>query len=90
MVQLEAMTCGKPVVSTNLRSGVPWVNRHNETGLVVEPGDVEGLADALTRLCRDAALRERLGAAGRARVLRDFTLDAMAARTASVYREAVA
>ena len=90
MVQLEAMTCGKPVVSTNLRSGVPWVNVHGETGLVVEPGDAEGLADALTRLLNDADLRERLGAAGRARVLRDFTLEAMAASTASIYREAVA
>jgi glycosyltransferase involved in cell wall biosynthesis len=89
MVQLEAMTCGKPVVSTNVRSGVPWVNRHEETGIVVEPGDAEGLAAALRRLLNDAALRERMGAAGRARVLGDFTLEAMAASTAALYRDVV-
>ena len=89
MVQLEAMTCGKPVVSTNLRSGVPWVNRHEETGLVVEPGDADGLAAALKRLLNDAALRERMGVAGRARVIADFTLQAMATSTAALYREVV-
>jgi glycosyltransferase involved in cell wall biosynthesis len=90
VVQLEAMTCGKPVVSTNVRSGVPWVNRHDETGLVVEPGDADVLADALNRLLRDASLRERMGKPGQARVSRDFTLEAMASSTAALYREVVA
>jgi rhamnosyl/mannosyltransferase len=89
VVQLEAMTCGKPVVSTNLRSGVPWVNRHDETGIVVEPGDADALASALNRLLHDAPLRERMGKAGQARVLRDFTLEAMASSTASLYRKVV-
>jgi glycosyltransferase involved in cell wall biosynthesis len=86
MVQLEAMACGRPVVSTRVRSGVPWVNRDGETGLVVEPGDAEALAGALNRLLHDAPLRFRMGEAGRARVARDFTLDAMASRTSAVYR----
>jgi glycosyltransferase involved in cell wall biosynthesis len=89
MVQLEAMTCGKPVVSTNVASGVPWVNRHDETGIVVEPGDAEALADALNRVLQDATLRERMGKAGQSRVLRDFTLEAMASSTAALYREVV-
>lgn len=86
MVQLEAMTCGKPVVSTCVRSGVPWVNRDGETGLIVEPGDADALAGALNRLVHDAALRARMGEAGRARVEREFTLAAMAAGTSAVYR----
>jgi glycosyltransferase involved in cell wall biosynthesis len=89
MVQLEAMTCGKPVVSTNVPSGVPWVNRHDETGIVVEPGDAEALADAVNCLLRDPTLRERMGKAGQSRVLRDFTLEAMASSTAALYREVV-
>lgn len=86
MVQLEAMTCGKPVVSTRVRSGVPWVNRDGETGLIVEPGDADALAGALNRLVHDAGLRMRMGQAGRARVEREFTLAAMAAGTFAVYR----
>ena len=86
MVQLEAMSCGKPVVSTNVKSGVPWVNRDGETGLIVEPGDAEGLAAALARLLGDDALAARLGRAGRARVEREFTLAGMAQSTAALYR----
>ena len=86
MVQLEAMTCGKPVVSTNVRSGVPWVNRDGETGLVVEPGDAKALAMAIEWLANDETLRRRMGEAGRARVAREFTLEGMAARTADLYR----
>jgi rhamnosyl/mannosyltransferase len=90
MVQIEAMACGTPVVSTNLPSGVPWVNRHGETGLVVQPGVVGDLRDALARLVSDRPLRERLGAAARARVEREFTAQRMAERTRQLYRDVLA
>jgi glycosyltransferase involved in cell wall biosynthesis len=85
MVQLEAMACGKPVISTLLPTGVPWVNRDGETGLVVQPQNVPALRTALARLARDAALRAKMGARGRARVLADFTVPRMIERTTTLY-----
>jgi rhamnosyl/mannosyltransferase len=89
VVQTEAMACGKPVVSTAVPSGVPWVNRDGETGLVVPPGDAARLADALRRLVEDPELRRRMGEAGRRRVADEFTADRMSARAVSLYREVV-
>jgi glycosyltransferase involved in cell wall biosynthesis len=66
---------------------VPWVNRHGETGLVVEPGDAGALAAAVNRLLADAALRARMGLAGQSRVRQVFTLEAMADATSAVYRD---
>jgi rhamnosyl/mannosyltransferase len=80
VVQLEAMASGTPVVSTGVASGVPWVNRNEETGLVVPPGDAVSLRRALERLLSDASLRARFGAAGVARVRSEFSLPAMADR----------
>jgi glycosyltransferase involved in cell wall biosynthesis len=88
-VQVEAMVCGKPVVSTRVPSGVPWVNRHEETGLTVPPGDAAALREALQRLLLDAPLRARLGAAARRRVLETFTVEQMGARAIEVYESAV-
>lgn len=87
-VQLEAMTCGKPVVSTRVRSGVSWVNRHGESGLTVPPGDVEALRRALAELSGDASLRARFGAAGRRRVESEFTMNIMRSSAEALYREA--
>jgi glycosyltransferase involved in cell wall biosynthesis len=89
-VQLEAMACRKPVVSTRLPSGVPWVNRHGETGLTVPPGDVGALHRALAELTGDASLRKRFGNAGRLRVESEFTMDTMRRAAAALYREAAA
>ena len=86
IVQLEAMACGKPVVSTNLPTGVPWVNRHGVTGLVVEPGDASGLAAALNRLA-DEGLRSEMGAAARRRAEQEFSVGQMVALSAALYRE---
>lgn len=87
IVQLEAHACAVPVVSTDLPTGVPWVNRDGETGLVVPPGDSHALAVALRRLLSDDGLRARLGARARERVLESFTVEAMVSRTLDVYSE---
>lgn len=90
MVQIEAMACRKPVISTSLPSGVPWVNRHGETGLVVPPGDASALARALTTLANDDGLRQRMGLAGRRRVEQEFTAARMTERTIAIYRDVLA
>ena len=87
MVQIEAMACGKPVVSTAVPSGVPWVNQHGCTGLVVPPGDPGALAAAIESLAADPSLRQRMGDAGRRRVAAEFTADRMAQRTLAVYHD---
>jgi glycosyltransferase involved in cell wall biosynthesis len=87
MVQLEAMLCGRPVVSTELGTGVSWVNQHERTGLVVRPGDVGELRRALERLIADPSLRKRLGAAAQARVLSHFTAERMCNATRTLYQE---
>jgi rhamnosyl/mannosyltransferase len=89
IVQLEAMAAGKPVVCCELGNGVNWVNRDGVTGLAVAPADPHALAQALRRLKDDVDLRTRLGAQGRERALREFTLEAMARSTLQVYRDAV-
>jgi len=84
-VQLEAMAAGKPVVCTELGTGTSFVNVNEETGLVVPARDAPALASAINRLIADPMLRARMGAAGRARVLAEFTLDKMVERVMAVY-----
>jgi len=87
MVQLEAMLCGRPVVSTELGTGVSWVNQHEHTGLVVRPGDAGELHTALARLIGDPVLRQKLGLQARARVLEHFTAEKMCSATHLLYRD---
>lgn len=87
-VQLEAMAAGKPVISTDVPSGVSWVNQDERTGLVVAAGDSAALGSAIDRLTGDGALRARFGAAGRARVEEEFTFGRLRERLRLLYEEA--
>jgi len=86
IVQLEAMAATKPVVNTDVGSGVTFVSPDGETGIAVTPADSRALADAINRLLNDPPLRERLGQAGRARVRAVFGVEAMVQSTLDVYR----
>jgi len=85
MVQLEAMAAGRPVISTDLKSGVPYVNRHGVTGLIVPPGEPAALAAAMKTLLEDEAYSRSLGEAAQRRVLAEFHVDQVVASHAELY-----
>src|SRR5437899_5291235 len=86
---LEAMALGLPVVASDA-GGNPDLIRSGETGLLVARLDPAAWAEALGRLLGDGGFSDRLAAAGRAYVRREFTLERTADRTEAVYREALA
>jgi glycosyltransferase involved in cell wall biosynthesis len=79
LVILEAMAQGLPVVATAV-GGTPELVVDGETGILVRPSDVDGLADALQALLGDPQRARRLGEAARDRALREFSADAAARR----------
>ena len=81
---LEAMASGLPVVSTRSVGVVDCV-RDGENGLLVEPGDVDGLAGALDRVLGDAPLRERLAAAALAEVRATYAWPRVAGLIVAAY-----
>jgi glycosyltransferase involved in cell wall biosynthesis len=89
IVLLEAMLAGLPVVATRA-SAIPEIVIDGETGLLVSPGDVDGVAAALATLLADDALRRRLGEAGTKRARTEFSVAAMVDRTIAVYEGATA
>jgi glycosyltransferase involved in cell wall biosynthesis len=65
--------------------GTPELVVHGKTGLLVPPGDVDALADALAQLLSDSERAGRMGDAGRARVQREFEAAATAQRVLELY-----
>jgi rhamnosyl/mannosyltransferase len=89
-VQVEAMASGCPVLNSAIpASGVPWVSRHEESGLTVPVDDPGALAAAALRLLHEPGLRERLAAGARARACAEFDDRLMARRTLDVYHAAL-
>jgi rhamnosyl/mannosyltransferase len=87
IVQLEAMASGKPVINTQIDSGVPYVSLDGITGITVQPRSSEAMAAALNRLFDDPELRRRMGQAGRHRVQTEFNLELMVRRTMDIYEQ---
>lgn len=88
MVNLEAMEHGKPVVATEF-GGSPEVVADGVSGFVRNPFDVEGFAQAIATLLADPALRERMGAAGRARLEAHFSMPRLVDEFQTEYELAV-
>ena len=86
---LEAMARGRAVVATPV-GGTPEVVADGETGVLVPPRDPRALAEEIGRLLADPELRERMGRAGRERVARHFSEEAMTRRVLEIYDELAA
>lgn len=69
---LEGARQGKPLICCEIGTGTTWVNRHNETGLVIPPSNADALAQAMNQLSLDDALCQRLGAGARERWEKHF------------------
>lgn len=87
LVQLEAMAYGKPVINTNLESGVPEISLDGITGITVEPGNVVALAEAMIRMVEEPGLRKSMGCAARKRLEREYTLEVMLERLMKLYKK---
>ncbi|MCY4021540.1 MAG: glycosyltransferase [Chloroflexi bacterium] len=85
LVLLEAMSRRVPVIANRV-SAIPEVVAHGQTGLLVEPRDVDALAAAMARLLEDHALRQHMGLLGAARLEERFNVERMVSGTVAVYK----
>ena len=87
IVQLEAMACGKPVINTQLDSGVTFVSPHGVSGLTVPPADSAALSGGINQLLDRPEWRAELGEGARQRVAHNFTVSKMVQSTLALYHE---
>jgi len=83
---LEAMASQSAVVSTTA-GGIPEMIRHEQDGLLIEPGNADQLTEYLIRMVEDDGLRRRLAASGRERVVKNFTWDHTANGVLDIYKD---
>ena len=84
-VILEAMAAGLPVIASNT-GGIPDIIEHEQTGLLIEPGNVQELASAIERVVSDAELRNRLQAEAKEK-LSQFEISRTAQRYTDLYKQ---
>jgi glycosyltransferase involved in cell wall biosynthesis len=88
MVNIEGMLAGAPPVTTCF-GAPPEIVQDGETGFVVNPYNIDALADRLTRLLTDEPLRRQMGEAGRRHVLQNFTLKQQVEAMLGIYECAI-
>jgi glycosyltransferase involved in cell wall biosynthesis len=84
LVALEAASVGRPVIAAR-SGGIPEMVAHEQTGLLVPPGDRSALAAAMQRLLGDPELRARMGEAGATRISSSFSPNAVVPRFEGTY-----
>ncbi|MGZ5561694.1 MAG: glycosyltransferase family 4 protein [Halobacteriota archaeon] len=84
MVLAEANACGRPVIGTNV-GGIPSLIQDQHNGLLVEPGDLRGLVQAISVVLNDGKLAKTLGQNGFEKIRSGFTWDHAVSRTMKVY-----
>jgi glycosyltransferase involved in cell wall biosynthesis len=89
LVQAEAMSVGKPVINTNLPTGVPFVSVHGETGLTVQPRNVIELENAINRVLLNPLEASLYGENAVKRVQELFTKSAMLSKITKIYRDLI-
>jgi glycosyltransferase involved in cell wall biosynthesis len=89
MTLMEAAACGRPMVATDV-PGCREIVVDGETGLLVPPGDIDALEDALARMSSDCDLRSRCGMAARLRVAEGLDAGTVGRQTVDVYRSLLA
>lgn len=88
IVQIEAMSCGKPVISTDIPgSGVSWVNKDEVSGLIVDVEDADQLALAIEEICEDEKLNQKFQQGSKERYETMFTRQSMVDRCVRLYRQ---
>ena len=87
IVLMEAMASGLPCISTELSTGTSFIVDDGTTGRVVLPSQPKRLAEAINQLIQNPNRRAALGAAGRQRILDQFTIQHMVARIQAVYEQ---
>jgi len=87
---VEGAMFGKPMISSELRTGTSYINIHGVTGLVVPPGDPVGLREAMQYLHDNPIQAAEMGRQARQRFLTHFTSDQMVDRYTALYREVLA
>lgn len=88
IVILEAMACGKPVVSSNI-SGIPIVVKDGETGLLVGEKNVDALATSIITLLENPEKRKQFGKAGQQRIQQELTWTNTIEQFISIYQQNV-
>ncbi len=88
IVQIEAMSCGKPVVATRIpHSGVAWVNAEQESGINVPPENAKELAEAIHSILKDEKVYAGFSHRAKIRYESWFTQDKMIQKCLDLYQE---
>ncbi|MBK1695152.1 glycosyl transferase [Chromatium weissei] len=85
---LQAASAGVPIVASRV-GGIPEAVRDGENGILVPPGEVDALREAILALLANSALRQQFGVNGQALMAREFSIDAMVEGNLAVYRELI-